>query len=99
MAKKGEWARIHNTVLEASQRAPQVPDDTKKCALEMWVKGFLKEDAQIGEETTVITVTGREAKGTLVEVNPYYDHSFGRCIPELFQIDQQLREVLFGGDN
>ncbi|MGO1713197.1 MAG: 2-amino-4-oxopentanoate thiolase subunit OrtA, partial [Senegalia sp. (in: firmicutes)] len=43
MAKKGEWVRIYNVVLEANERAQQVPDDTKKVPLEMWDKGFLLE--------------------------------------------------------
>ena len=49
MVKKGEWVRIHKVILEPSERAPQVPDDTKECPLEMWTKGFLTADAEIGD--------------------------------------------------
>ena len=66
----------------------------------MWVKGSLKEDAEIGDEVTVITATGREEKGTLVEANPYYTHSYGKFVPEIIEIDKQLREIMqFGGEN
>ena len=41
MAKKGEWVRIHNVVLKASDRTARIPDDTRKCDLEMWTKGQL----------------------------------------------------------
>ena len=98
MIQKGQWARIHKIILQPSERAPQVPDDTKKVPLEMWDKGFLNADAKIGDEVTITTVTGREETGTLIEVNPRYDHDFGDCIPELLEIDKQVRGILFGGE-
>ena len=48
MAKKGDWVRIHRNVLEPSGRAASVPEDTKKVPLEMWDKGHLLEDAELG---------------------------------------------------
>ena len=97
MIKKGEWVLIHRNVLEPSERAPQVPEDTKNVPLELWVKGHLTQDANIGEEVTVITRTKREEKGTLLEANPYYKHDFGKFVPELLVVSEQVREVLFGG--
>ncbi len=41
-AKINDWVIIHNIVLTPEERAPQVPEDTKKVSLEMWVKGFIK---------------------------------------------------------
>ena len=41
-AKKGDWVQIENIVLPAGQRAPQVPEDTQKCDLKLWVK--VRED-------------------------------------------------------
>lgn len=98
MIKKGEWVRIHKIILQPSERAPQVPDDTKKVPLEMWVKGYLGDDAEIGAEVSVTTQTGRKETGTLIEVNPYYEHDFGKFVPELLAIDNQVREIVFGGD-
>ena len=46
MAKKGDWVRIHATVLKADERTAKLPADTQKCDLEMWTKGFLQEDAE-----------------------------------------------------
>ncbi len=97
MIKKGEWVRIHKIILQPSERAPQVPDDTKAVPLEMWDKGFLLADANMGDEAEVETVTGRREVGTLIEVNPYYDHDYGKFIPELLAIDKQVREIVFGG--
>ena len=98
MVKKGEWVRIHKIILKPPERAPQIPDDTKKCPLEMWVKGYLAADAKIGDEVTVTTATGRKETGKLEEVNPTYSHSFGGFVPELLAIDNQVRGILFGGD-
>lgn len=98
MAKKGDWVRIHSVVLKAAERTARIPDDTQKCDLEMWTKGTLQEDAEIGDEVTVKTACGRLEKGELIEVNPYYTHSYGKFVPEIIEIDKQLRENLFGGE-
>lgn len=98
-AKKGDWVNIYDIVLKPEQRAPQVPDDTKKVPLETWVKGFIQHDADIGEEVEIVTMTGRRVTGKLVEVNPSYTHSFGTTVPEVFRIGLQLKEILFGGED
>lgn len=96
-AKRGDWVIVHNIVLNPSQRAPQVPEDTKLNPLETWVKGFIDEDANIRDLVKVTTITGRSVEGNLIEVNPYYTHDYGKCIPELLQIGISAREILFGG--
>ena len=96
MAKKGDWVRSHTVVLKAEERTGKIPEDTKACDLEMWTKGFLLGDAEIGDEVEVETAVGRIEKGTLIEVNPYYTHSYGKFVPELVQIDKQLREIMGG---
>lgn len=98
MAKRGDWVRIHAVVLKADQRTGKIPDDTQKCDLEMWTKGRLLDDAEIGDTVKVRTAVGREQEGTLIEVNPYYTHSYGKFVPELIEIDEQLRAIRKGGD-
>ena len=101
MAKKGDWVRIHKVVLPAAERTAKIPDDTKQVDFEMWVKGTLQnETAEIGDEVTILTATDREETGKLLEVNPYYTHSYGKFVPEIVEIDKQLREIMqFGGEN
>ncbi len=98
MIKKDTWVLIHKTILEPNQRAPQVPEDTKKVPLEMWVKGYLQKDTPEGEMVEIKTRTGRMETGILIEANPYYKHDFGVFVPELQVISEQVREILFGGD-
>lgn len=98
MITKGEWVQIERTILEPSERAPQVPDDTKKTPLIMWVKGFLEEDAELGDDVKVTTRTGRIETGKLLAVDPVYDLNYGNFVPELLKINEQVREELFGGD-
>jgi hypothetical protein len=98
MVAKGTWVLIHRNILEPEERAPQVPDDTKKVPLEMWVKGYLQEDAEPGQEVSVITAAGRNETGELLEAEPYYKHDYGRFIPELMEISRQVRDITFGGD-
>ena len=99
MAKKGDWVIIHTIVLRSEERAAQVPEDTRKVPLETWVKGYLQEDAEIGSDVTVKTVSGRIETGKLVEVNPAYRHSFGNFVPEILEIDRRLHEALYGGES
>ena len=99
MPKKGDWVIIHNIVLAKEDRAVQVPEDTRKVPLESWVKGYLQEDAEIGSEVKIKTVSGRIETGKLVEVNPTYRHSFGDFVPEILEIDRRLHEALYGGDS
>lgn len=98
MAKKGDWVRIHKVVLKAEERTAKLPEDTKVCDLEMWTKGTLLSDAEIGDKVEIETIVGRREKGELVEVNPYYTHSYGVFVPEIIEIDKQLREIMKGGD-
>ncbi|WP_371380391.1 2-amino-4-oxopentanoate thiolase subunit OrtA [Sporomusa aerivorans] len=97
--KKGTWVQIHTIVLRPEERTGKIPEDTRKVPLEMWVKGFLNEDAEIGEQVAVTTVTQRTLTGTLEAENPAYDHGFGETfVPELLQIDTNLRKIVRGED-
>ncbi len=98
MAKKGDWVQIHNIVLNPEERSNALPEDTKKHPLEMWVKGYLQSDAELGEEVEVKTGTGRKAVGKLVDEAPYFEHNFGFLIPEVLKIGDMVREITFGGE-
>ena len=99
MVKKGDWVQIRNVLLKAEERTARIPDDTKKCDLVQWTKGFLQEEnAEIGDEVTVITAVGRTMTGTLVDAAPHYTHDFGDFVPEIIQMESQLKEFLFGGE-
>lgn len=98
-AKKGDWVQIENIVLAAGHRAPQVPDDTQVCDLKMWVKGEILSDASEGQTVSIRTTTGRIVEGRLVDVNPRYVHDYGEFQPELLQVERQLKDILFGGEN
>ena len=96
--QKGAWVIVHSIVLEPHERAAQVPDDTKQVPLEMWVKGFLNEDAEVGESVEITTITNRKVSGKLLQQNPHYEHDYGKCIPEILQIGITAKEILFGGE-
>jgi len=98
MPSKGDWALVHAVLLTSDERAAQVPEDTHKVPLEMWVKGRLYADAETGDEVEVVTRTGRTITGTLQGINPGYQHSFGEFVPELLEVSDGVREILFGGD-
>lgn len=99
MAKKNDWVQIHIDVLKPEERAANIPEDTRHVPLEMWVKGHLQnETAELGDLVTVKTKTGRMVEGTLCAVNPSFKHNFGDYIPELDQIDETVKSILFGGE-
>jgi hypothetical protein len=87
----GEWVEVESILLEPSDRAANLPDDTAAQPLRMWVKGFALAAAAIGEALTVETMTGRHVTGALTEVNPGYFHTFGRSAPELTAVGRDLR--------
>lgn len=93
-AQKGQWVEIHQVVLPAGQRAPQVPEETQRVPLEMRVKGFINHEAVMGEEVTITTVTGRRLKGTLIAIGPSYQHNFGEHVSELVTVGVELRALL-----
>ena len=96
MAKQGDWVRIHRVILPAEERTANLPEDTKKVPFEMWVKGHLLEDGELGDDVRIKTVSGREEHGTLIEVNPQFDVNFGAFVPEVLEMDERLRTALFG---
>ena len=96
MVKKGTWVSIKSTILKARERAANIPEDTAATPLDMWVKGFLEEDCEIGGEATIQTVTGRMEKGVLEEVNPTTTVDYGDFVPEVLKIGADARKILFG---
>ena len=96
--KAGSWVQIHQIVLPAGERAPQVPEDTQKVPLELMVNGFLVYDAELGEEVEIETFTGRRLKGTLKDPDPSYEHKFGKPVPEMMKIGKQLKNILNDGE-
>ena len=96
MAKQGDWVRIHRVILPAEERTANLPEDTKKVPFEMWVKGHLLEDGELGDQVRIRTVSGREEHGTLIEVHPHFDMNLGASVPEILEMDVRLRTALFG---
>ena len=88
---------IRSTILNAGERADNIPQDTAATPLVMWIKGFLTADCEMGGEATVRTVTGRTEKGALEEANPTTTVNYGDFVPEVFKIGADARKVLFGG--
>jgi hypothetical protein len=83
--------QIHAVVLPAGERAPGVPEDTAQVPLEMRVKGFCQTEGRVGEEVVVLTNAGREVRGTLISIEPGYEHGFGQPVPELLAVAAELR--------
>ena len=99
MTNRGDWVRIHSIILQPGERAPQVPEDTALVPLEMWVKGELLQDAQIGDTVRIRTAAGREVTGSLLMGGLDYSHSFGNFVPQLHQIGPMLKQKLKEGQD
>ena len=94
-AKKGDWVQVHRVILEPDQRPDTLPECTKTVPYEGWIKGFLiNTEAAKGDEVQIETLSGREISGTLVSINPTYDHSFGKPQKELLSIGRELRRIV-----
>ncbi len=83
---KGTWVEIERVLLKPEERAPNLPEDTRKCPYVLRISGFLQADAEIGADVTIRSLIGHEHTGLLRVVNPSYGHSFGATVPELLTI-------------
>lgn len=90
MIKEGTYVLIEKIVLEKSERAENIPPETKEKPLIMHIKGFLKHNADLNEEVEIRTMTNRTEKGILKQVNPYYSHNFGKFVEEVMHIRLQI---------
>ena len=91
IAKKGTWVEIERVLLKPEERAPNLPEDTRKCPYVLRVSGFLQNDAEIGADVTILSIIGHEHSGVLMTISPSYNHSFGAIVPELLTIGIQER--------
>jgi len=92
--KTGDWVEIERVLLEPGDRSSSLPPETADKPLVMWVKGFARGDAAIGDDVEVETMSGRVVSGKLSAVSPGYTHTFGSPIPELTAVGKDLRARL-----
>ncbi len=97
-AKKGDWVQIKSVELRKEHRGRQIPPDTRNCDLVKWVKGWLIDDARLGDTVEITTITGRRERGELFAIKPGYTHGYGRHVPELTQVQRQLHTFLTQGE-
>jgi hypothetical protein len=90
----GEWVEVERVLLEPADRSSNLPPETAEKPLLVWVKGFARTAAALGDEVTIETMTGREVTGRLSAVNPGYTHTFGDPVPELAGVGRDLRARL-----
>ena len=95
MVEKNSWVSISKVILKPEERTGRIPEETKAVPFVMWVKGHLLEDAEIGDEVSIKTCTGRIETGTLETKNPQYELNYGKFIEELLDIDASVRSILF----
>lgn len=90
----GDWVEVSYVVLEPEDRSENLPLDTAAQPLVVWLKGFVRGAARIGDIVTIETMTGRVVTGRMTDVNPGYMHTFGRPAPELTHVGRDLRARL-----
>lgn len=94
MCEPGDWVEVERVLLEPADRAPGLPDATAVTPLRMWVKGFARGEAALGDEVEVETMTGRMVSGRLSAIGPGYTHTFGDPPRELAGVGRDLRARL-----
>lgn len=87
----GDWVEVEYVLLEPSERATGIPEDTAAQPLRAWVKGFARAAGMLGDEIEVETMSGRMVRGHLSAISPGYTHTFGTPPPEIVGIGRELR--------
>lgn len=90
----GEWVEVERVLLEPADRSANLPPETAEKPMLVWVSGFATAGAEVGEEVTVETMTGRAVTGRLAAINPGYFHTFGRPPAEIVSVGRDLRARL-----
>ncbi len=84
---KGTWVEVERTMLGGGRRvAGRLEDPTQVAAYSVRVSGFLLEDAELGQQVRIRTITGKLHVGKLRIQSPSYGHSFAHTVPELVKI-------------
>lgn len=94
MYEKNSFVEVHSIVFDANERTAKIPDDTLKVPYEMFVKGYLVDKAEVGDDVEIITVTGRSVRGKLLKVNPTFKLDYGKYVPELSMIKRILDDEI-----
>jgi hypothetical protein len=92
----GTRVQIRFTLLEPSERAPGLPEDTAAVPYVGRVRGTLLAAARAGGPATVRTASGRELSGELEVVEPADLHTFGRPQPALVVAVEPMGALLDG---
>jgi hypothetical protein len=83
---KGTWVEVERTLVSADRRLPVRPlDPAKLPSYLVRVSGFLLEDAELGQQVRIRTITGKVHIGKLRIQSPSYGQSFGHTVPELMR--------------
>lgn len=93
-AREGDWVEVEVELLDPADRSTNLPPETAEKPLMMWVKGFSRGEAALGEELTIETITGRNVTGALSAVDPGYYITYGKPVPELTRVGRDLRAQL-----
>lgn len=96
MIQKNSYVEVHNVIFKGGERTAKLPEDTKNVPYEMYQKGFLLDDAILGDIVEIETITGRKVKGKLVKVNPTFDLGYGNFVPHILKIKKILRDEING---
>lgn len=92
---KGSWVEIENVVLQPHERAAHLPEDTQKCPMIMWTRGFLLAEAgAVGDTVEIRTLAERTAQGKLVDIRPRHQYDYGDTVVELLEVGEELKQEL-----
>lgn len=80
------YVEIYRIILPLEERSSNLPKDTKLVPFEMRLRGKLLYAANLGDMVEIETATKRIERGILVNINPFFSHSYGRFVPILSQV-------------
>lgn len=94
VARAGQWVEIEMLVCQAETRSKELPKDTQVIYYTARIKGYLINEARLGQEATIRSILGRELKGKLLAFNPPFPATFGAPVPELMDVGKELKSLM-----
>ena len=93
----GVWTELEWLVLRPEERAESCPPDTRLLPYRARTRGMALRPV-VGSEAEVRTASGRRVRGRVHDLDPGYEHTFGRPLTQWVHMKNHIRALVASVD-